>query len=69
MWESIFKMMNEKDIMLQVQAGQLDKLAVLYENNKGKLFSYFRNKGNNSAQSEDLVQETFMKILALSHKF
>ncbi len=69
MWESIFKMMNEKDIMLQVQAGQLDKLAVLYENNKGKLFNYFRNKGNNSAQSEDLVQETFMKILAYRTSF
>ena len=52
-------MINEKDVMLQVQAGQLDKLAVLYESNKVKLFNYFRKKGNSRAQSEDIVQETF----------
>lgn len=62
-------MVNEKDVMLQVQAGQLDKLAILYENNKVKLFNYFRKKGNNAAQSEDLVQETFMKILAYRSSF
>ncbi len=55
--------------MQQVQAGQLDKLAILYENNKVKLFNYFRNKGNSRAQSEDLVQETFMKILAYRSSF
>ncbi|WP_077284450.1 RNA polymerase sigma factor [Cognaticolwellia aestuarii] len=62
-------MINEKDVMLQVQAGQLDKLAVLYESNKVKLFNYFRKKGNSRAQSEDLVQETFMKILAYRSSF
>jgi len=62
-------MVNEKDVMLQVQAGQLDKLALLYESNKVKLFNYFRKKGNNRAQSEDLVQETFMKILTYRSSF
>lgn len=62
-------MINEKDVMLQVQAGQLDKLAVLYESNKVKLFNYFRKKGNSRAQSEDIVQETFMKILAYRSSF
>lgn len=62
-------MTDEKEIMLLVQAGQIDKLAILFENNKGKLFSYFLRMGNNSALSEDLVQETFMKVLAYRSSF
>jgi RNA polymerase sigma-70 factor (ECF subfamily) len=62
-------MIDEKDVMLLVKAGQLDKLAILFENNKVKLFNYFRKKGNNAALSEDLVQETFMKILAYRTSF
>lgn len=62
-------MFDEKELMFQVKAGQLDKLATLYENNKVQLFNYFIRTGNNRALSEDLVQETFMKILAYRTSF
>jgi len=62
-------MLDEKELMFQVKAGQLDKLATLFENNKVKLFNYFLRTGNNRALSEDLVQETFMRILAYRTSF
>jgi len=62
-------MTDEKKLMFQVKAGQLDKLAVLYENNKVALFNYFLRSGNSRALSEDLVQETFMRILAYRSSF
>ncbi|NQZ90083.1 MAG: RNA polymerase sigma factor [Colwellia sp.] len=62
-------MFDEKELMFQVKAGQLDKLATLFENNKVQLFNYFVRSGNNRALSEDLVQETFMKVLAYRTSF
>lgn len=62
-------MVNEKELMFQVKVGQLDKLATLFENNKMQLFNYFLRTGNNRALSEDLVQETFMRILAYRTSF
>lgn len=57
-------MTDEKALMLQVQSGQLDSLAVLFENNKVRLFNFFRRMGNSPEVSEDLVQETFMRVLS-----
>lgn len=62
-------MSDEKEIMLLVQAGQLDQLAILFENNKVKLFNYFLRMGNNRGLSEDLVQETFIKVLVYRTSF
>ena len=62
-------MFDEKELMFQVKAGQLDKLATLFESNKVQLFNYFIRKGNNRALSEDLVQETFMRVLAYRTSF
>lgn len=62
-------MTDEKALMFEVQNGQLDKLAVLFENNHKQLFNYFMRTGNNRASSEDLVQETFMKVLAYRSSF
>jgi len=62
-------MFDEKELMFQVKAGQLDKLATLFENNKVQLFNYFVRTGNNRALSEDLVQETFMRVLAYRTSF
>ncbi len=62
-------MTDEKELMFQVKAGRLDKLAVLFENNKVQLFNYFLRSGCQRALSEDLVQETFMRILAYRTSF
>lgn len=62
-------MSDEKELMFQVKAGQLDKLALLYEANKLALFNFFLRSGNNRALSEDFVQETFMRVLAYRTSF
>ncbi|AWX45070.1 RNA polymerase sigma factor SigX [Flagellimonas maritima] len=49
--------------MLKVKNGDLDKLGLLYERYKKKLFGFFYNLGNNPSVSEDLVQNVFVRIL------
>ena len=56
-------MPNDNALMLDVQNGQLGRLADLFENNHVALYHYFMRMGNSAAQSEDLVQETFMKVM------
>lgn len=62
-------MIDEKALMLLVRDGQVDKLAILFERYKVKLYNYFRRLGNSTAHSEDLVQETFMRVLAYRTSF
>ncbi|MGX1928710.1 RNA polymerase sigma factor [Flagellimonas sp. 2504JD4-2] len=49
--------------MLKVKSGDLDKLGLLYERHKKRLFGFFYNLGNNPSVSEDLVQNVFVRIL------
>ena len=62
-------MTDENALMMQVKGGQLESLATLFESNQVRLFNYFLRMGNNRALSEDLVQETFMRILAYRTSF
>ncbi len=62
-------MNDEIELMFRVKEGQLDKLALLYEGNKVSLYNFFLRSGNSPALSEDLVQETFMKVLAYRSGF
>lgn len=62
-------MTDEKELMLSVQKGNLDDLAVLFENNHVQLYHYFLRTGNSRAVSDDLVQETFVKVLAYRSSF
>ncbi|MFC6270498.1 RNA polymerase sigma factor [Pseudoalteromonas fenneropenaei] len=50
--------------MLNVQNGALNCLAPLFERYKVRLFNFFRRTGYAAEISEDLVQETFMRVLA-----
>ncbi|MDX1628685.1 MAG: RNA polymerase sigma factor [Fulvivirga sp.] len=55
--------------MLKVKAGQTQQLALLFERYKKLLFTFFYH-GNQDAQlSEDLVQNTFMRILKYRSSF
>ena len=49
--------------MLKVKNGDLDKLGLLYERHKKRLFGFFYNLGNAPSESEDMVQNVFMRIL------
>ena len=44
-------------------------MAILYEKYNGELFSYFYRMTKNKSQSEDLVQNTFFRIIKYAHNF
>ena len=60
---------SDNQIMLKVKAGDLDKLALLYERYKKMLFSFFYKMNRSRSVCEDLVQVVFVKILHSKHGF
>lgn len=55
--------LTDKMLMLKVKSGDLDKLGLLYERHKKRLFGFFYNLGNNPSISEDMVQNVFVRML------
>ncbi len=56
-------MIDDKALMLSVKSGELDSLAQLFEKYHVPLVNYFIRMGNGRSLSEDLVQETFVRVL------
>ncbi|MEM8846448.1 MAG: RNA polymerase sigma factor [Bacteroidota bacterium] len=61
--------LTDNALMLKVKKGDLDKLGLLYERHKKKLFGFFYNLGNNPSVSEDLVQNVFVRMLQYKNSF
>ena len=61
--------MEDNALMLQVKAGQLDKLSLLYQRYSRPLFGYFYRLTHDAATSEDLVQTVFYRLLKYRHTF
>ncbi len=59
----------DNQLMLQVKAGDLDKLGVLFERYKLPLYRYFYLRTGDSAASEDLVQNVFVRIIRYRERF
>ncbi len=55
--------------MLRVKAGETQKLGLLYERYKKRLFGFFYQMNKDAALSEDLVQNVFVKILKYKHTY
>ena len=55
--------------MLAVRAGDSAPLAELFARHHRSLFHYFRKLGYRRSDSEDLVQDTFMRILKYAHSY
>lgn len=55
--------------MLQVKAGEVQKLGLLYERHKKALFGFYYKMTRSCQLSEDLVQVVFIKILKSKHTF
>src|SRR3712207_4038773 len=49
--------------MEDVRRGAVNRLAVLFERHHRALYHYFHRLTNDRAQSEDLVQDVFFRIL------
>jgi RNA polymerase sigma factor (sigma-70 family) len=54
---------TDNALMAQVSAGELPKLAVLFERHHRALFRYFVSLNRDRELSEDLVQDVFFRIL------
>ncbi|MCX7553979.1 RNA polymerase sigma factor [Marinicella sp. S1101] len=55
--------------MLQVKAGEVQMLGLLYERHKKALFGFYYKMTRSTQLSEDLVQTVFIKILKSKHTF
>ncbi|MEL6865298.1 MAG: RNA polymerase sigma factor [Bacteroidota bacterium] len=61
--------LTDNHLMLGVKAGDLDKLGLLFERYNRLLFRFFYNMHPNASQSEDLVQNVFVRVLTYRHRF
>ncbi|RDY58696.1 RNA polymerase sigma factor [Flagellimonas nanhaiensis] len=61
--------LSDNFLMMKVKSGDLDKLGLLYERYKKRLFGFFYNLGNNPSVSEDLVQNVFLRILKYRNSY
>lgn len=61
--------LTDNALMLKVKAGDLDKLGLLFERHKKRLFGFFYNMNQNASISEDLVQNVFVRMLKYKHTF
>lgn len=55
--------------MLAVRAGDLSRLAPLFERHHRQLFEYLARMTGNRSAAEDLVQDVFVRILKYRHTF
>lgn len=55
--------------MMKVKEGDLDKMSLLFERYKRPLYGFFYGLTKRQELSEDLVQNTFLRILKYRHLF
>ncbi|MPR35637.1 RNA polymerase sigma factor [Salmonirosea aquatica] len=55
--------------MLQVKAGQMDKMGLLFERYHRELFGYLYHMSGRPDVSEDIVQTVFYRMLKYRHTF
>jgi len=60
---------EDEQVMLEVRAGNIGKLEVLFDRHHRALFGYFMHQTSNRAASEDLVQDVFFRILKYRHTY
>ena len=61
--------MEDGELMAQVQAGRLDRMADLFERHAGPLLGFFSRLTARRGHSEDLVQEVFCRMLQYRKSF
>jgi RNA polymerase sigma factor (sigma-70 family) len=59
----------DHELMLAVRDGDLDKLGTIFERYSGRLYNFFLRQTADPHASEDLVQDTFRRILESRHTY
>lgn len=60
---------SDNTLMEKVREGDLDRLGLLFERYKRQLYGFFYGMNKDQDLSEDLVQNTFLRILKYRHLF
>jgi RNA polymerase sigma factor (sigma-70 family) len=60
---------HDRDLMVAVRDGDLDKLAMIFERYNKRLYGFFVRQTANPHTSEDLVQDVFHRILRYRHTY
>jgi RNA polymerase sigma-70 factor (ECF subfamily) len=55
--------------MLDVQKGEIEKLGILFDRHHRSLYSFLVRLTGDTAASEDLVQEVFLRMLKYNHTY
>lgn len=61
--------LSDNVLMMKVKDGDLDKMGLLFERYKRPLYGFFYGLNKEQELSEDLVQNTFLRILKYRHLF
>lgn len=61
--------LSDEELMQQVATRHTEALAVLFDRHHRKLLTYFAKLGHARAGGEDLVQETFLRMLRYATSF
>ena len=61
--------LSDNSLMAKVRDGDLDRLGLLFERYKKPLYGFFYGLNRQQELSEDLVQNTFLRILKYRHLF
>ena len=61
--------LSDNNLMMKVREGDLDKMGLLFERYKRPLYGFFYGLNKEHELSEDLVQNTFLRILKYRHLF
>ena len=61
--------LSDNSLMEKVRNGDLDRLGLLFERYKRPLYGFLYGMNKNQELSEDLVQNTFFRILKYRHLF
>jgi len=61
--------LSDNALMMKVKEGDLDKMSLLFERYKRPLYGFFYGLTKSQELSEDLVQNTFFRILKYRHLF
>lgn len=60
---------TDHEIMLAVRGGDLDRMSILFERHGVHLFNFFLRMTGRRQDSEDLVQEVFLRMLRYRHNY
>jgi RNA polymerase sigma factor (sigma-70 family) len=60
---------SDDELMVRVREGEADALGELFARYQAPLLGFFARLGGRIAASEDLVQETFLRVLRFKHTY